>query len=417
LKIFLNVTQTYESRGSSGIPRVVRRLSDELSSVAANQEIVLTITHRIYPQSMRRLFVEDMEQRGDLKLGVAGNIVKMGSEGLRKIEASKIGFLLRNRVATRAISTIGNLISIFLPVWKPSKVELAIPSQGDVVLFLDAFWADSRGIRLAKRIVRKGVRIAVLLNDVIPYSHPQFVQAQNLQNFRKFVPKMLAMADLIMYPTETTKIQTNNYLGRLIESKPQWVIPYGSDFRSPTQEVQSTQLGGKHRIKGSVCALGTIEPRKNYEALLRWFLEDSESQQKLTIIGKPGWHTADLQKHMRQLMEVDRNFTWLEDADDNLVAAELDKHDIGVFPSFAEGYGLPIVEMSQKGLKLVLSDIPVFREVAGDAAEFFDPQSPASLSKAISRAAENSAVKNLETDTWSSSASRVLEILLKLDAS
>ena len=411
MKIFLNVTQTFESRGSSGIPRVVRRLSQELLRVAANQEIVLTTTDRIWTSYMRQISAEDLERGAEFEPSFGENIIRVGSKVIRRIEASKIAPLLRTRIASRTISYIGNLILISSRVWKPSKEHLSILSKGDVVLFLDAFWADPRGIRLARRINRKGGRVAVLLNDVIPFSHPQFVQAQNLHNFRKFVPKMLEMADLIMYPSETTKIQANIYIGRPIESKPQWVIPYGFDFQSSTQEEQSTQLGGMHRIKGSVCALGTVEPRKNYEALLRWFLEDSESQQKLTIIGKPGWHTADLQKRMRQLMEVDRNFAWLEDADDKLVAAELDKHDIGVFPSFAEGYGLPILEMSQRGLKLVLSDIPVFREVAGDAAEFFDLKSPSSLTQAISRAAENPTVKKLEKATWSSSASRVLQIL------
>ena len=414
MKIFLNVTQTFESRGSSGIPRVVRRLSEELSSVAANQEIVLAITHRIWPQFMRRVSVEDLQQAVEVKLSVAGKIGRIGSQALRKIEASKIGLLLRNRIAISAITAIGNLI-LFPPlVRKGSKAELAVLSPGDWVLFLDAFWADPRALRLARRIRRKAGRVGILLNDVIPYSHPKFVQGVNLHNFRTFVPKMLEMADLIMYPTETTKAQVNIHFGNLIESKPQWVITYGSDFQSPAQEVQSTRLVGAHRIKDSVCALGTVEPRKNYETLLRWFMEDSESQQKLTIIGRPGWKTADLQEKMRSLTKINENFRWIEDASDDLVELELARHEIGVFGSFAEGYGLPIVEMGQAGLKLVLSDIPVFREVAGDAAEYFNPMDTSSLKDAINRAKITKQAPRLRKTTWSESASRVIEIMQSL---
>ncbi len=57
-----------------------------------------------------------------------------------------------------------------------------------------------------------------------------------------------------------------------------------------------------------------------------------------------------------------------------------------VFPSLAEGFGLPIVEAQLRGTIPVLSDIPVFREIAADFALFFDPVSPSSLARAVSQA-------------------------------
>lgn len=59
-----------------------------------------------------------------------------------------------------------------------------------------------------------------------------------------------------------------------------------------------------------------------------------------------------------------------------------------VVPSFAEGFGLPVLEAQRTGCPVVCSDIPVFREIAGQGAVFFDPTRPAELSEAVARACD-----------------------------
>lgn len=55
------------------------------------------------------------------------------------------------------------------------------------------------------------------------------------------------------------------------------------------------------------------------------------------------------------------------------------------YPTLIEGFGLPVLEAMHRQLPLACSDIPVLREVAGDAAEFFDPHSPESIAAALRR--------------------------------
>ena len=54
-----------------------------------------------------------------------------------------------------------------------------------------------------------------------------------------------------------------------------------------------------------------------------------------------------------------------------------------VFPSYAEGFGLPLVEAMQRGLPAMASDIPVFREIGGEFMAYFDVADPQSLVELI----------------------------------
>jgi len=65
--------------------------------------------------------------------------------------------------------------------------------------------------------------------------------------------------------------------------------------------------------------------------------------------------------------------------------------DCAVFPTLAEGFGLPVVEAMDRGVPVACSDIPVLREVGGDVPAYFDPRAPADLAAAVERAIDGGA--------------------------
>jgi glycosyltransferase involved in cell wall biosynthesis len=81
--------------------------------------------------------------------------------------------------------------------------------------------------------------------------------------------------------------------------------------------------------------------------------------------------------------------------------------------SHAEGLGLPVLEYSKHGLKLVLNDIPIFREVAGDAGIYFDGQSIESLNTAILAAFSMPEKRTIPEVSWRQTADEVMEFILK----
>ncbi|MBF4578211.1 glycosyltransferase family 1 protein [Frigoribacterium sp. VKM Ac-2530] len=89
-----------------------------------------------------------------------------------------------------------------------------------------------------------------------------------------------------------------------------------------------------------------------------------------------------------------------------------------VTASRAEGFGIPLVEGMALGTPAVVSDIPIFREIGGDAALYFDPESPSSIAAAVRRlegewAARSAAsVRQAARFSWAASAEVLLELLL-----
>jgi len=127
---------------------------------------------------------------------------------------------------------------------------------------------------------------------------------------------------------------------------------------------------------GYALHVGTIEPRKNLARLLgvwrTWRERRGGRVPPLVLVGKLGWKTDDLALDLEQGCREG----WLVRpgyVTDRQMAAVYGGARFLVFPSLYEGFGLPAVEAMALGTPVLLSDIEVFREVAGEAAFFVEP--------------------------------------------
>jgi alpha-1,2-rhamnosyltransferase len=157
--------------------------------------------------------------------------------------------------------------------------------------------------------------------------------------------------------------------------------------------------------------IGTVEPRKNHRIVLKWYLNAAPPETKLTVIGKLGWLSQDVEPVLRRESKKKGGITWIQDASDEDMAYEMLRHEIGIMASHAEGLGLPILEYSAHGLKLVLNDIPIFREVAGEAGFYFEENSIESLDNAIKNAFASKEVLSIPEVSWKDTALEVLAFL------
>ena len=89
-----------------------------------------------------------------------------------------------------------------------------------------------------------------------------------------------------------------------------------------------------------------------------------------------------------------------------------------ILPSYAEGFGLPIVEAARRGRPVICSDIPVFREVGRDGALYFRVTDPEALAQTIAdflagrRAADPAKVLDI---SWAQAARRIVEVAARED--
>jgi glycosyltransferase involved in cell wall biosynthesis len=130
--------------------------------------------------------------------------------------------------------------------------------------------------------------------------------------------------------------------------------------------------------------VGTIEPRKNLPLLF-----DAMSQLgddlNLVVVGKKGWEAKEQLDPIERLGLRDRVVVPGYVTEEVLAGLYASAAAV-VYPSRYEGFGLPVVEGLAAGAAVVASNLPVFREVGGNAAIYFDPTDAASLASAIERA-------------------------------
>ncbi|MFP3941342.1 MAG: glycosyltransferase family 4 protein [Thermoanaerobaculia bacterium] len=130
--------------------------------------------------------------------------------------------------------------------------------------------------------------------------------------------------------------------------------------------------------EGFVLSVGTLEPRKNLETLLEAWSRLHRRRgdaPPLVLAGKLGW-SADT---LRRRVEEAAHAGWLLHlgyVDEATLAALYRRTRLFVFPSHYEGFGLPVLEAMAAGVPVVASDLPVLREVAGDAVLYAPPLDP-----------------------------------------
>jgi glycosyltransferase involved in cell wall biosynthesis len=123
--------------------------------------------------------------------------------------------------------------------------------------------------------------------------------------------------------------------------------------------------------------LGTVEPRKNHWLMLqiwrRLIERHGANAPRLILIGQRGWECENV-VDLLERCEILRGFVEEHSTcTDAVVASYLHHAQALLFPSFAEGYGMPLIEALSLGTPVIASDLPAFREIAGDIPEYLDP--------------------------------------------
>lgn len=152
--------------------------------------------------------------------------------------------------------------------------------------------------------------------------------------------------------------------------------------------------------------VGNAYPHKNLETLLRAFQERTE---RLVLVGKEDFFYRRI-KSLVRTMKLDDRVMFFGQADDSQLA-NLYTHAVAlVFPSLMEGFGLPALEALSFGCPVIVSDIPVFHEILGSQATYFNPQDPEDIAQKLARTVVRSKKVVLDGYSWSKLASDTLAV-------
>ena len=142
-----------------------------------------------------------------------------------------------------------------------------------------------------------------------------------------------------------------------------------------------------------VLTVSAKRPHKNLERLFEAFLGiATEGQPTLVVPGYPTFHEPALRARAEALGGGARiRFTgWLED---DLLDALYRAASCFVFPSLAEGFGLPVLDALVRGTPTACSNASSLPEVAGDAVLYFDPMDVGEMTRAIERLLADAALR------------------------
>jgi len=199
------------------------------------------------------------------------------------------------------------------------------------------------------------------------------------------VPRSICRADLVIADSESTRRDVERELG--VPGGKISVILSGVDarFASPVDRVSLTALRDRLCVHAPyVLAVGTLQPRKNYERLIAAFANIARSgfPHHLVIAGRKGWLYGGIARQITALGIEERVHVVEFIADEDLPALYT-AADLFVYPSLYEGFGIPPLEAMACGTPVVASNVSSVPESVGSAGILVDPYNIDAMSDAM----------------------------------
>ncbi|HGG05050.1 MAG TPA: glycosyltransferase family 1 protein [Aliiroseovarius sp.] len=207
-------------------------------------------------------------------------------------------------------------------------------------------------------------KACILIHDMIPLDYPEFQAPGMVETFTRRMKNVSRFADLVVYNSQQSQDDAKRYFGDWGRVPPGIIAHLGVEA-PPADSIPAPS--GPLKGKPYFVTTGTIEPRKNHAMLLdvweKLTASDPNSAPHLVIIGQRGWNNDAV---FKRLDTAPRGVTELNDLNDLDMAALTKGAIAALFPSVAEGFGLPPCEAVLLGTRPVVNDLPVYREILGN---------------------------------------------------
>ena len=215
--------------------------------------------------------------------------------------------------------------------------------------------------RVLSAVKGAGIDINVLVHDVIPLEYPQFQRPGTVEPFRDKMMRVRQYADLVIYNSADTQRRTQAHMTSW-GTVPKGIVAHlGTVLPRPDAAVLPHGLPppGPYFV-----TVGTIEPRKNHGFLLDIWEKLGPDAPLLLICGSRGWNNDAVFDRLDALDPAGpvREIPKLSDA---ALAALVKSATGSLFPSLAEGFGLPPVEALLLGTRVLCNDLEVLHEFLG----------------------------------------------------
>jgi glycosyltransferase involved in cell wall biosynthesis len=432
LRVHVDVTDTVSTHWRAGIQRVVLQVVAQLS-LDERLEVVPVVWLES-ARSFRRLTAA--EQRS-LHSTASAPVASPDPFAVPSAMARVLG-AVRPTLGRARRAVVGALVALRIePLLRrarravlratrdrelvPLTLELA---PGSWLFDLDTvwnnLWVDRRDLYRSLR--DRGVRVAVLVHDLLPQEHPEWFEASLVQVSDRTIRAQLTAADVVMVTSADGAERVRSLAARehLAVADPA-VVTLGADAAASAGTDAPGELPDELRDVDYVLSVGTVEPRKNHSTLLDAFeiLWSQGATQHLVLVGRPGWNNEAVLHRLRTHPEAGRRLHWYRDASDDLLAAVYARASVVAVASLSEGYGLPIIEALLHGVPVVASDGGALVEAGAGLADHVAAGDAAAWAAALGRllddpdllAERRRSIAGYVAPTWAGTGARIAELL------
>jgi glycosyltransferase involved in cell wall biosynthesis len=315
------------------------------------------------------------------------------------------------------------------------EVELALEDApvdlrpGDVFLGLDLFTngtAQNQECLLEMRA--RGVDITFVVYDLLPILRPDVFPFGAEQNFTSFLHTVRRVADGVLCISRAVADEFATWAESQepVRKAPLQVgyFHLGADIDASVPSAGLPPDAGlvlaALKARPSFLMVGTVEPRKGNAQALAAFeqLWAAGVDANLVMVGKHGWMVDELAARLSSHEEKGKRLFWLAGISDEMLLKLYASASALLAPSEGEGFGLPLIEAAQHGVPIIARGLPVFREVAGEHAYYFEGLAPADLARAITdwlalwREEQAPTSTGMPWLTWEQSARQLVDVVV-----
>jgi len=224
-------------------------------------------------------------------------------------------------------------------------------APGDILLVLGSPWSHPDYARLIGSQRARGLKFALLVYDLIPIRRPEWCDRGLVRVFRAWFDSILPLCDQVFAISRATAADVERFAAerRIVLANPVVPIPIGTTFGVAGGRATAVRTARLPAPGTYALIVSTIEARKNHLLLFRvWrrMLDEMPGRSIPTLVfaGRIGWLVDDLMRQIANTNNLNGKLVLVENPTDAELVALYEGCRFTLFPSFFEGWGLPVTE-------------------------------------------------------------------------
>lgn len=256
---------------------------------------------------------------------------------------------------------------------KAFQINNQLFSKDSVFLSIGLEWAEDY-VKHFNKIKVNGIRVVTMCYDLIPIKYPHYCFTDFSSQFSNFLIKINYGSNLVLSISKTTELELKKFYSDNGLPLPNIKTVFlGSNFKNDFDHLDEISIPGDYLLYVS-----TIEIRKNHQLLINVYKHakiNKRDMPYLVLVGTKGWGVNDLIDEIENSAFLNDKIIFLNKINDKKLKSLYLGSKFCLYPSFYEGFGLPVIEALCLGKFTLCSDIPSLKEIGKDYLNYIDPSS------------------------------------------